>query len=62
VVYADQFRFGVLPRDKHDGLRLGLPLKCFGRNSRGFAGLVRVTLVSTIISPFHFLFMILGWV
>jgi hypothetical protein len=43
-------------------IRLGLPLKCFGRHSRGFVGLVRVTLVSTIISPFHFLFMILGWV
>jgi hypothetical protein len=31
-----------------------LPLKCFSRHSRGFAGLVRVTLVSTIISPFSF--------
>jgi hypothetical protein len=62
VVYAYQFRFEVLPRDKHNGLRLGLPLKCFSRHSRGFAGLVRVTLVSTITSPFHFLFMILGWV
>jgi hypothetical protein len=45
---------------KHNGLRLGLPLKCFSRHSRGFAGLVRVTLVSTINSPFYFLFMILG--
>jgi hypothetical protein len=36
--------------------RLGLPLKCFSRHSRGFAGLVRVTLVSTINSPFHFQF------
>jgi hypothetical protein len=33
---------------KHNGLRLGMPLKCFSRYSRGFAGLVRVTLVSTI--------------
>jgi hypothetical protein len=39
-----------------------LPLKCFSRHSRDFAGLVRVTLVSTINFPFHFLFMILGWV
>jgi hypothetical protein len=62
VVYAYQFRFEVLPRDKHNGLRLGLSLKCFSRQSRGFAGLVRVTLVSAINSPFHFLFMILGWV
>jgi hypothetical protein len=56
-VYAYQIRFEILP--KHNGLRLGLPLKCF---SRGFADLVRVTLVSTINSLFHFLFMILGWV
>jgi hypothetical protein len=27
VVYAYQFRFEVLPRGKHSGLRLGLPLK-----------------------------------
>jgi hypothetical protein len=27
VVYAYQFRFDVLPRGKHSGLRLGLPLK-----------------------------------
>jgi hypothetical protein len=47
---------------KHNGLRLGLPLKCFSRHSRGFAGLVRVTLVSNINFPFHFLFMIFGWV
>jgi hypothetical protein len=60
VVYAHQFRFEILP--KHNGLRLGLPLKCFSRHSRSFAGLVRVTLVSTINSPFLFLFMILGWV
>jgi hypothetical protein len=33
---------------KHNGLRLGVPLKGFSRYSRGFAGLVRVTLVSTI--------------
>ena len=59
MVYTYQFRFGVLSRDKHNGLRLGLPLKCFSRHSRGFAGLVRVILVSTIISPFHFLFMLL---
>jgi hypothetical protein len=26
VVYAYQFRFEVLLRDKHNGLRLGLPL------------------------------------
>jgi hypothetical protein len=55
VVDAYQFRFEILP--KHNGLRLGLPLKCFSRHSRGFVGLVRVTLVSTINSPFHFLFM-----
>jgi hypothetical protein len=60
VVYAYQFRFVILP--KHNGLRLGLPLKCFSRHSMGFAGLVRVTLVSTINFPFHFLFMILRWV
>jgi hypothetical protein len=61
VVYAYQFRFwGFLP--KHNGLRLGWPLKCFSRHSRVFAGLVRVTLVSTINSPFYVLFMILGWV
>jgi hypothetical protein len=59
-VYAYQIRFEILP--KHNGLRLGLPLKCFSRHSRGFADLVRVTLVSTINSLFHFLFMILGWV
>ena len=47
---------------KHNGLRLGLPLKCFSSHSRDFAGLVRVTLVSTINFPFHFLFMILGLV
>jgi hypothetical protein len=52
VVYAYQFRFEILP--KHNGLRLGLPLKCFGRHSRGFAGLVRVALVSTINFPFLF--------
>jgi hypothetical protein len=52
VVYAYQFRFEILP--KHNGLRLGFPLKFFSRHSRGFAGLVRVTLVSTINSPFHF--------
>jgi hypothetical protein len=60
VVYAYQFRFEILP--KHNGLRLGLPLKCFSRHSMGFHGLVRITLVSTINSPFLFLFMILGWV
>jgi hypothetical protein len=54
-VYAYQFRFEILPKD--NGLRLGLPLKCFGRHSRGFAGLVRVTF-STINSSFHFLFTI----
>jgi hypothetical protein len=56
VIYAYQFRFEIL--SKHNGLRLGLPLKCFSRHSRGFVGLVRVTLVSTIKFPFHFLFMI----
>jgi hypothetical protein len=50
VVYAYQFRYEILP--KHKGLRLGLPLKFFSRHSRGFAGLVRLTLVSTIYSPF----------
>jgi hypothetical protein len=55
VVYAYQFRFEILP--KHNGLRLGLPFKCFSRHSRGFAGLVRVTLVATTNFPFHFLFM-----
>ena len=43
---------------KHNALRHGFPLKCFSRHSRGFAGLVRVTLVSTINFSFHFLFMI----
>jgi hypothetical protein len=57
VVYPYQFRFEVLPRDNHNGFRLGLPLKCFSRHSRGFAGLVRVSLVSTIISPFHFFYL-----
>ena len=52
VVYTYQFRFEIFP--KHNGLRLGLPLKCFSRHPRGFAGFVRVTLVSTISSPFHF--------
>jgi hypothetical protein len=36
------------------GLRLGLPLKCFSRNSRGFAGLVRVPLVSPLTTLFIF--------
>jgi hypothetical protein len=62
VVYAYQFRFEILSRDMHSGLRLVLPFKCFSRHSKGFSGLVRVTLVSTINSPFHFLCMILGWV
>jgi hypothetical protein len=52
VVYAYQFRFEILPT--HKGLRLGLPLKCFSRPSRGFVGLVRVTLVSIINFPFSF--------
>jgi hypothetical protein len=52
VVYAYQFWFEILP--KHIGLRLGLPLNCFSRHSRGFAGWVRVTLVSTINFPFSF--------
>jgi hypothetical protein len=30
------FRFDVLPRDKHNGVRLGLPLKCFSRHSKEF--------------------------
>jgi hypothetical protein len=47
---------------KHNGLRLGFPLKYFSRHSRGFAGLVRVTLVTIINSPFYFLFTILEWV
>jgi hypothetical protein len=37
---------------KYNGLILGMPLKCFSGYLRGFAGLVRVTLVSTINSPF----------
>jgi hypothetical protein len=60
VVYAYQFRFEILP--KHNGLRLGLPLNCFNRHSRVFAGLVRVTLVSTINFLSLFLFMLLVWV
>jgi hypothetical protein len=60
VVYAYQFRFWVLPRDKHNGLRLGLPLKCFSGHSRGAVGFVRVTLVSTINFLLPFLFMILS--
>jgi hypothetical protein len=47
---------------KHNGLRLGMPPKCFSRHSRVFAGLVRVTLVSTTNFFFLFLFMLLGWV
>jgi hypothetical protein len=39
-----------------------MPLKCLSGYSRGFAGLVRVTLVSTINFLFVFLFMLLGWV
>jgi hypothetical protein len=39
---------------KHNGLRLGMPFKCFSRESRGLAGLVSATLVSTISSSFHF--------
>jgi hypothetical protein len=39
-----------------------LPLKGFSRYSRGFAGLVRVTLISTTNSSFYFLFMLLRWV
>jgi hypothetical protein len=42
-------------RDKHSGLKLGLPFRCFSRHLReGVAGLVRVTLVSTINPPFSF--------
>jgi hypothetical protein len=52
VFYAYQFSIEILP--KNNGLRLELPLKCFSRHSRGFAGLVRVTLVSTINFPFSF--------
>jgi hypothetical protein len=54
VVYAYQFRFEVLPSGRHSGLRLGLPLKGFSRYSRGFAGLVRVTLISTSNFLFSF--------
>jgi hypothetical protein len=39
-----------------------LPLEGFSRYPRGFAGLVRVTLISTTNSSFYFLFMFLGWV
>jgi hypothetical protein len=46
-----------LSRDKHSGLKLGFPLDVFSRHLRGFAGWVRVTLISTINSLFHFLFM-----
>jgi hypothetical protein len=45
---------------KHNGLRLGMPLKCFSGYSRDFAGLVRVTLFSTINFLFLFLFMLFG--
>jgi hypothetical protein len=62
VVYAYPFRFDVLLRGKHSGLRLGLPLEGFSRYPRGFAGLVRVTLISTTNSSFYFLFMFLRWV
>jgi hypothetical protein len=50
VVYAYQFRFEVLLRGKHSGLRLGLPLKVL----KSFAVLVRVTSIST--SKFLLLF------
>jgi hypothetical protein len=62
VVYAYPFRFGVLLRGKHSGLRLGLSLEGFNRYPRVFAGLVRVTLISTTNSSFYFLFMFLRWV
>jgi hypothetical protein len=62
VVYAWQFRFEVLLEGKYSGLRLGLPLKGSIRSSRGFAVLVRITLISTTNSPFYFLFMLLRWV
>jgi hypothetical protein len=38
VVYAYPFRFEVLLRGKHSGLRLGLPLKGSSRYSRGLLG------------------------
>jgi hypothetical protein len=47
---------------KHNGLRLGMPLKYFSVYSRGFAGLARVTLVSIINFLFLFVFRLLGWV
>jgi hypothetical protein len=46
-----------LSRDKHSGFETWISLRCFSRHLRGFAGWVRVTLVSTINSPFYFLFM-----
>jgi hypothetical protein len=42
---------------KHNGLRLGMPLKCFSGYSRGFASLVRVTLASTINFLFFFFYL-----
>jgi hypothetical protein len=57
VAYAYYIRFEVLFGDKHSGLRLGLLRKCFSRHSRGFAGLVRVTLVSTINFLFLFFYL-----
>jgi hypothetical protein len=38
VVYAYPFRFEVLLRGRHTGLRLGLPLKCSSRYLRGLLG------------------------
>ena len=38
VVYAYPFRFEVVLRGKHSGLRLGLPLKGFSRYSRVLLG------------------------
>jgi hypothetical protein len=46
-----------LSKDKHSAFETWISLRCFSRHLRGFAGWVRVTLVSTINSPSYFLFM-----
>jgi hypothetical protein len=58
VVYAYQFRFEVLLRGKHSGLRFGLPFKG-SLGIRGFCCLVRATLFSTTNFSFYCPFMLL---